>query len=72
MEKDFLNDDIFDITDIDFQDAARTEYVVKIDESYIDGAGNPVLNVDEHIFTNKIAYNSRFSRNELFGNLSLY
>lgn len=70
--KDFLNDDIFDITDVDFQDAARTEYVVKIDEDYIDGGGNPVLNVDEYIFSNKIAYNTRFSRNELFGSLSDY
>lgn len=68
--KDFLNEDIFDITATNFQDAARTEYVVKIDEEFIDGLGIPQTNVDAAGFTNKIAYNSRFSRNEYFGDLS--
>ena len=70
--KDFINDDLFDITDADFQDSTRVEYQVSIDEEYIDGSGNLITNVDEFVFGTKIAYNTRFSRDELFGNLNAY
>ncbi len=67
---DFLNVDIFDITDVNFQDAAKTEYIMKIDESYIDVGGNPILNVDEHVFAEKIAFDTKLNRNDFFGDLT--
>jgi len=66
---DFILQDIFDITDANFQTAPRVEYIMRIDEEYVDGGGNKVINVDEEVFLAKTAYNSHFDRNEFFGGL---
>lgn len=67
---DFLNQDVFDITDANFQDAAKVEYIIKVDEEYDDGAGNHIVNVDAKIFTEKIGFNTRLNRNAFFGDLT--
>ncbi len=67
---DFLDQDIFDITDADFQEAANVEYTMKIDETWIDGAGVPQINVDAHVFDLKIGFNTRLNRNAFFGDLT--
>jgi len=68
--QDFLDQDIFDITDAAFQEAPRVEYVMKIDEEYTDGAGNLVTNSDVKVFSNKIGFNTLLTRNEFFGDLT--
>lgn len=67
---DFLNQDIFVITDPNFQNAPRVEYIMKINEEYDDGAGNHITNVDEHIFATKIGFNTHLNRNDFFGDLT--
>jgi len=67
---DNLNQDTFDITDADFQDAPKVEYILKINEEYDDGAGNHVEIVDAYVFTEKIAFNTRLDRNAFFGDLT--
>lgn len=67
---DYLDQDTFDITDADFQDAPRVEYILKIDEEYTDGGGNTVTNADVKVFSTKIGFNTRLTRNQFFGDLT--
>lgn len=67
---DFLSQEVFNILEANFQDAAKVEYVLHINEEYDDGLGGHIINVDEYIFNNKIGFNTRLDRNAFFGDLS--